>query len=88
MWLVVWYNLTVTGVVGVGVSFSGFLGDFCYYGNIPYQHFFYKIVSPGASVFKMPLGKTSDFRLTPYLLVLSAFANSLEPDQAKISGLF
>ena len=34
-WTVIWYNLTVTGVVVVGVISSCFLGDFCYYGNIP-----------------------------------------------------
>lgn len=34
-WTVVWYNLTVTGVVLVDVISSCFLGDFCCYGNIP-----------------------------------------------------
>lgn len=33
-WTVVWYSLTVTGVVVVGLILSCFLGDFCYYGNI------------------------------------------------------
>lgn len=33
-WTVVWYSLTVTGVVVVGVILSCSLGDFCYYGNI------------------------------------------------------
>ena len=38
-WTVVWYNLTVAGVLSVDVILSCFLGDFCYYGSIPANKF-------------------------------------------------